>query len=901
MASPSSNTAPQPDIPPPHTGPSPPSCWDELASSLNAVKSLENFSSIKAYPRPANPVIQVDEYVIALPLTDDGAERIKQVSRHFNATDETQVLTDTSNKNRWDLDAGNFNQLNPDWPSFLKEIMDDALKSLGITGSVYPEPYKLQMCEQDGSYQWRNKTREGVGLAAMLAICLPSMHQGGTIRVRYGGKRHIFNTGESSMFTTRALAWHPNAIYEEEKVVSGRRLMLFYRIIDESAIPNSPINTSQPADIVSCALHRCVQQAPNFSAKLYLLDYHYPDAELSSARLKGHDRAVVDALHELCSLHGLYCLLGRLRKQRTMLGDSVTESDTKEHNFSVELLNVADGEEIAKNIVFTQDQLLGDPYRARRIADIPRPFRCLEFRKTAAIIFPKIQLASYLYPPQNSNFPNIIQMVIQDIDDGNSTDGYPGDSLRVLGEIVDSGEFPKLPPEVYSRIIEWAWVKKYAGLFAKIVSSEMGSGVSAESMSTVAQIINRDISENADTISIEWDVYFDGIFCHTQDFKNITLNLEIVQDKIRDGVKLSFASWKRSVQQHMFRNKFSLSLEDVDYFLHSVMPAKEYPEWILNCLVPALRLPDRRVLLRESICLLLDRKQNENLINAKEIANSIILCMYQKAALETSDFDGGAYSSSLSKGFRDLISGCLHSGLGTAAIRLLDASWTNIVSRHGCIDASPLMEYKDNIKEFLHDLGRLLQDCTFPHIYSTRETFKLLVRRYIYATAPSYPENPPGWTRKKRGCGCKTCLELDEFLQSEKLFKKEFMVENVSHLKSRLPPGVFRCVHRPTAQAEPFLVYSLYKIKGKEFEHELEVYNEKLLEFEKSFEPLRNDYMEGLFGEADYRELIMLEKVKNSEGNKQRKAVAAVEERKRKAEETSDDDDKPAKKMTSKA
>ncbi|KAI0861751.1 hypothetical protein F4860DRAFT_524095 [Xylaria cubensis] len=866
-------------------------CWNELVSSLHAVKSPENFSCIKTYPVAANPVIQVNEEIIALPLTSHGAEIIKQASRNANVQNGSQVATDEGTNSVWKLDAKKFDLLNPEWSPFLKIALEDACEDLGITEPVDTQPHELVLCEQGGFCQWRHKMRETARVVAMLALYLPSAHQGGEIRLRYGGKRCTFDTSKSSMFTTRALAWSSNAAYDEEKILSGRRLVLIYKIVDKSATENSSSHIDQPIELVGRALHQCVTKVPNFSAKIYLLDYHYPRVELILDKLKGHDRAVGDALNELCAKHGLHFFLGRLDAQRTTLGDSTADSDTKEGLFSVDLLDGFYGVDIAKNVLFTEDQLINDPYRDSRIADIAPSFRGRVPRGAAAIICPTIHLASYLYPPQNANFPNIMQMVIRDIDCMHKSQDCLGDSLRVLKEMVDSRHFIGLPPATYSTIIKWAWAKRYTSLFWKIISRQIGLSVKPESMSAVAQIINADISKDADIIHVQWDRFFGGVFSNIQKFQNVTLNLEIIQNKIRDDLKLSFAAWKKTVQQHIFRNQLCLNLEDIDYFLHSVMPSKETADWVLNCLVPALKAQPGTNLLRKSICLLLDLRQNESLTNSKDIASKIILYTYRKAALQTVDFDGEAYLPSLAKGFRDLISSCLRAGLQKEVIMLLDASWTNIAPQHASPDVSPLMGCKGNIKEFLHDLGALLQEHSFPYISSMKEIFKLLIRRYVYAEAPSYPRKLPGWAHKLRGCGCEICLELDKFLQSEALIKMEFTVEDTSHLKSRLPREVFRFVHRPTEQRADLRVYWVYKIKGKEFQQDVESYNEQVLEFEKYFEALRNDYMKGLFGEDDYRQLIMLEKVQNSEGQKQLKVAAAAAKRKqRRISPLSDDE-----------
>ncbi|RYC63472.1 hypothetical protein CHU98_g2744 [Xylaria longipes] len=75
------------------------------------------------------------------------------------------------------------------------------------------------------------------------------------------------------------------------------------------------------------------------------------------------------------------------------------------------------------------------------------------------------------------------------------------------------------------------------------------------------------------------------------------------------------------------------------------------------------------------------------------------------------------------------------------------------------------------------------------------------------------------------------------------------------------------------------------KPQGKEFEEDLQEYNREVAEFERPFLALRHEYMKGLLGDAVYRELVMLEGVRDSEGAKQL-ASAAVTGTKRGADET---------------
>ncbi|KAI0204923.1 hypothetical protein F4808DRAFT_456665 [Astrocystis sublimbata] len=131
---------------------SPTSCWDELVSSLNAIKSRENFASVKTYPMAVNPVIEIDKSIITLPLTTSGADIIKR-SVVGNADNASEGAMDPSTQGTWKLHHKNFKIKNPDWPTFLELLLDDAVKSLDIPSPSELQPFELILIEQSASPQ----------------------------------------------------------------------------------------------------------------------------------------------------------------------------------------------------------------------------------------------------------------------------------------------------------------------------------------------------------------------------------------------------------------------------------------------------------------------------------------------------------------------------------------------------------------------------------------------------------------------------------------------------------------------------------------------------------------------------------------------------------------------------
>ncbi|KAI0100538.1 hypothetical protein GGR51DRAFT_564072 [Nemania sp. FL0031] len=879
---------------PSRTSPSPLYCWDGLAASLDAVKTLDNFSRLKSYQLAPNPVIQLSDSFVTLPLTDHGVEAIKNACKRVVIKDGSQ--TDHEMDGCWRLGNDQFKLINPAWPSFFNIILDDVRADLDIPESIDTKLHELILHEKGSLSGLKVEASKEQGKIATLSVYLPSVYEGGQILLSYTGKECTFDIAESSMFQTKALAWASSVTYATRNVFSGHRLSLNYDIVAKPASQNSSSNFGRQIESVHTTLRQCIQQDPNFSTKIYLLDHQYSRASMSFSKLLGHDEAVFKVLKELCAQHGLFILLGFFRDNVTTLRVQKADNDTAETIYLVDLINGTDATEIAKDTTFTEAQFLNSQnFKDRLATNAEKPESSSNDKQEEArndsdaglILCPKLHLGSYLYPGSKTNFPNMVQLVRDDLDASPDKNRCIGVSLRLLEEIVDSWHNYEPDPSVHSSFIHWAWERKHRNLFIKMISSAIMRGVDPETMNVIAKIINMDGLKSTETNDIRWGKYFDGAICHTHDLQHIALNLQIVEDKIEDGLKSSFRIWKQAVEQHVFRTKAASSLDDVLFFL------------IRSSLVPALSVAKKKTL-RESIYQILSEGQKANLPNAEDIANTIVLCTQQKAALELVDFEGPSYFISPAKRFVTLLDLCLQARLEKSVTSLLDACWANIAPLHEKLDSFPLLPWKTNIRKFLNDLGRLLHVHSFPHRLSTRELFKLFISRYIYSAVPSYPEKLPGWSCKSRGCGCEICVELDKFLRADDLEKKEFPKEHRAHLKTRLPnDGTFTWTLKQPEDDQDAVEFVVHKIKDLEFEKELESYNEALLGVESHFKILRHTYVKGLLADADYRELVMLEGVKNSEGAKQLADYPVVIGEKRQADETWAQDDKPAQKKSS--
>ncbi len=215
--------------------------------------------------------------------------------------------------------------------------------------------------------------------------------------------------------------------------------------------------------------------------------------------------------------------------------------------------------------------------------------------------------------------------------------------------------------------------------------------------------------------------------------------------------------------------------------------------------------------------------------NARDIAGRILQSMYLKVALDSMDFkaDDGYFPSTAASSFIRLLERSLEFGLESMAIQLLEASWTNIKACHKETDSVPLMPYKAMVECFLHRLVHLLRDYEVTHVDSTRQLFTLLIRRYLHSATPSYPEKTVGWSFKPRGCGCKLCKELDDFLRAEDVTEREIHIDgyNRYHLERLFPHIMFNHDYDKNRGT-----LKVSKLQSKELEHDLNKYKKEVMD-----------------------------------------------------------------------
>ncbi|KAI1328979.1 hypothetical protein F5Y16DRAFT_409499 [Xylariaceae sp. FL0255] len=347
-------------------------CWNDLTCALVNIQGQGDFATSHKYLFHSNPAICIDTTTVPLPLTDQNATFIKNVSQQAPFGKGDKTIVDTTIRHTWELGFDRFHLPNPAWTPFLNNtILRDVVDGLDITGSIKAEPHKLLLYEPGSFFAPHKDSRKAENMIATLVVCLPSKHEGGQVDLSFNGKHKTLRTdGKSSLFDITAMAWYSDVTHEVKEVVSGYRLVLTYKIIQTSGFALSAGVFDQQLEDVRCALIRC-RQSQDTHWKIYPLDHEYSRASLSLQDLKGRDRAICRALEILCSQHGFYFFLSHIRKTASRRPNDYRGSNypISHTELSLDLVAASNGAVLMNHLTFHPNALLHNPYGGERPED----------------------------------------------------------------------------------------------------------------------------------------------------------------------------------------------------------------------------------------------------------------------------------------------------------------------------------------------------------------------------------------------------------------------------------------------------------------------------------------------------------------------------------------------------
>lgn len=274
-----------------------------LVQALETVHRPGTYFStgIRDVPMPTVEVAELGR--LSFPVTAAQAETLLRMAAEKAPIGRgEQTVIDESVRKVWQVPLSAFTLTGKGWKLALKDVVDQVRDDLGCGKvTVEAELYKLLVYAEGGHFQAHRDTEKTEGMFGTLVITLPSVHTGGTLRIRHADQEIALDLCPIESAEIRFAAFYADCEHEVEPVKEGNRICLVYNLLRKQGdIPSSPPDDRTAVQAASSALRdwASVPKNPNTMPHkiIYLLEHKYTESSLSMQTLKGEDAALTRVL-----------------------------------------------------------------------------------------------------------------------------------------------------------------------------------------------------------------------------------------------------------------------------------------------------------------------------------------------------------------------------------------------------------------------------------------------------------------------------------------------------------------------------------------------------------------------------------------------------------------------------
>ena len=207
-----------------------------------------------------------------------------------------ETLVDTAVRNVWQIAPGEVTISGKSWSESFQTILSKVTVGLGCQkATVFAELYKMLVYDHGGFFLAHRDTEKTPGMFGTLVVTLPSLHHGGALRIRHGGREVTVETDATEPSEISFAAFYADCEHEVLPVRDGNRVCLVFNLVQERLnsrqrilkAPSYAAHVTQAATILEEFWNHPL--APPKIA--WLLDHQYSPEGLSFASLKGADEA----------------------------------------------------------------------------------------------------------------------------------------------------------------------------------------------------------------------------------------------------------------------------------------------------------------------------------------------------------------------------------------------------------------------------------------------------------------------------------------------------------------------------------------------------------------------------------------------------------------------------------
>ncbi|KAG5808979.1 hypothetical protein H9Q71_006567 [Fusarium xylarioides] len=235
---------------------------------------------------------------------------------------------------------------------FSSRILRDTAKGLGMF-ELRADPHKLLLYEPGSFFQARSDSEREQGTIGTLIVYLPLQHEGGDICLSFKSQKRRLSTAENSEFDLTVMSWYSDVAHEVERLTSGYRLVLTYKLFATGEDKLSASTFFQQTKALKSMLAKFRTDFTD-EKLLYPLDHLYTKPGRCLRDLKGRGRSVGRYLNENCSEAGFYFMLG----QTTHFQVDCDSCDEYQDQTTLRTLYNLNGDKLSSDLVLDLEEFL---------------------------------------------------------------------------------------------------------------------------------------------------------------------------------------------------------------------------------------------------------------------------------------------------------------------------------------------------------------------------------------------------------------------------------------------------------------------------------------------------------------------------------------------------------------
>ena len=295
-----------------------PEVTEQLLDVLTSLDEASQFCTSGSLPSvlPGLEVQCLGE--VGLPIGPTAARQLIQQAEPAPYGRGEETIIDLDVRRVWQIEPKDCTIHNPDWDTFLSDIVETVKQEFSINKRVTWNLYKLLIYDKGSFFAPHRDSEKVDGMFATLLVCLPSRHKGGTLVVSHDGesKEIDFDT-KAGAFNIQYAAFYTDCQHEIKPVTSGYRVCFVYNLTlaRSKRQPSAPAHSSKVEQVTALLSKVFTRTSPDKIA--IPLAHEYSQAGLSPDMLKGTDRSCVEVLMRAADQLGYQLHLALLTHHQT--------------------------------------------------------------------------------------------------------------------------------------------------------------------------------------------------------------------------------------------------------------------------------------------------------------------------------------------------------------------------------------------------------------------------------------------------------------------------------------------------------------------------------------------------------------------------------------------------------